>query len=101
MKLLQLLNTSKRWCKGYLAKTENGIPTMPNNSDAVKWCLIGAVQKCYGDHRCENVEEKIKEAIRSEFPKITFSDWNTIVEFNNAPTTSFRKLRRVLKKANV
>jgi hypothetical protein len=42
----------------------------------------------------------VKAAIVSCYPG-KYNDWNTIVEFNNAPTTTFRKLRRVLQKANV
>lgn len=38
-----LLATENKWCKHYPALTASGEPCLPNDKDAVKLCVLGAV----------------------------------------------------------
>jgi hypothetical protein len=108
MKVLDLLKTEKQWIKYYLGKTKAGEHVAGNHPDAVKWCLLGAIQKCYTGlqvkpSRYEWAVNRLMKAIRAlhpEYRKITFTS-SIIPDFNNIHTTTFRRIRRVLKKANV
>ena len=106
MKIRTLLKTSKRWCKFRLGIDKDGIECIGNDECAVQWCLIGAVQKCYGPRYMEKAvgaQLALHKAILAVFPEYRsmggLSD--VIVQFNNAKDTDFAKVRKVLLKANV
>lgn len=49
MKAYELLEKPESWTQGYYARTAINYMVYPaNDSDAAKWCTMGAVQKCYG-----------------------------------------------------
>lgn len=48
MKAYELLANPDSWIKNSFAKDKNGKRTTPSNPSAVKWCIVGAVSKCYG-----------------------------------------------------
>jgi len=100
MKILELLTSGKCWCKNDLAKTKRGEATMPYHHDAAQWCLIGAIERCYPNDYY-TTHHKIEEAIVECYPEAEFDNYDLVVQFNNAKSTTFRKIRRVLRKANV
>ncbi len=64
MKVRELLSDPSRWTQGTFARNRNGIPTSSNAPDACKWCLLGAIRKCYpeeGDYG--KSWRKLKDAV--------------------------------------
>lgn len=51
MKAYELLADPESWIKGTVAKNKNNEPVKPLSQLAVKWCLIGAVYKCYPNNK--------------------------------------------------
>lgn len=49
MKIKELLSDETKWCKNDAAKDKNGNAVIPTSNDACKWCLVGAIDKCYTD----------------------------------------------------
>lgn len=47
MKIKELLSDESKWTQNAYARDKNNKPVLPNNVNAVKWCLLGAVDKCY------------------------------------------------------
>jgi hypothetical protein len=92
-----LLSDETKWCKNFLGKTATGKGVCGSDSRAVQWCLLGAVEKIYGNFSPESirVRGKLRRAICKLFPKYAHS----IADFNNS--NSFRSVRRVLKLARV
>lgn len=49
MTVAELLADETRWSIGAAARDKTGlIPVDPNSPTAASWCLIGAVNRCYG-----------------------------------------------------
>lgn len=40
----EIIEDEQHWTKGALARTEEGTKTLPDDDDAVCWCLVGAVR---------------------------------------------------------
>lgn len=49
MKVYELLNSPEKWAKGNYSFTRDGQPVRWNHPGAIRWCVMGAIYKCYGD----------------------------------------------------
>ncbi len=47
MKVRDLLTDESKWTKDTYARDKDGNATTPGASDAVCWCLVGALERCY------------------------------------------------------
>lgn len=47
MKVAELLSDKSKWTTNYLARDKYNSPTHFNDDAACKWCLLGAITKCY------------------------------------------------------
>jgi len=61
--------TEENWCKGALARDCEGCAVGWDNSRAVKWCLVGAISKCYGMHRLKILDD-LKRLIIQKYPSL-------------------------------
>ena len=52
----------KGWCQGYYACTKDGVMCEYNDPRAVKWCIMGALDKVYPSSSGEAVH-KIEKAL--------------------------------------
>lgn len=48
MKAYELLDTEDKWRQGWFASDKNGKDVNSRNENAVKWCVVGAINRCYG-----------------------------------------------------
>src|SRR6267142_1110529 len=107
MKISELFSSWRCWIKNSYARVTRSRrdDVNPSYSAATCWCLAGAVKKCYPAHEWVAVATclgaTIKEAIVECYPEAEFDNYDFVVQFNNAKSTTFRKIRRVLRKANV
>lgn len=108
--VLELLSVEERWTKNALAKDINNKPMSANESEACKWCLVGACQAVYGrfTDECRSAIEKLEKAINNEGLGVTvdFSTWDfdgmsayKVSFFNNSST--HKDLLNVIKLAKV
>jgi hypothetical protein len=67
MTVKELLSDPNNWCKNYFAVDKDGKGVSPENSNAVKFCLRGAIQHCYPDdeEKQKLVAEKLRTALRT------------------------------------
>lgn len=100
-----LLSDETKWCKYQLGITAEGRAVHGTNSAAVKWCLLGAVEKCYSGFELGPVNaaasspgRKIAKAIGKLFPRFK---GQPISMFNNHPMTVFSQIKKVVKLAGV
>jgi hypothetical protein len=49
MKAYELLSDRSKWTQNYAARDKDNKNVSPHDSSAVKFCLIGALRKCYND----------------------------------------------------
>jgi hypothetical protein len=47
VKVHELLSDESKWTKGEYARDKDGKPCHSRSQEAVKWCVLGAVNKCY------------------------------------------------------
>lgn len=86
MKVRDFLNR-KNWCKGVLALDANGLAVPPRDSSAVRFCLLGAVERCYPENR-----GKIIMTLLSHVPE-------NLSRFND--TAIWEQIEALLEKADV
>lgn len=99
MKVFELLNEEKRWCKHFSARTKEGGRVNPLNLLATSWCLGGAIARCYLDSERKQTEKKLAEEIRPGSSKSPLAYGVTIVDFNDNAT--YEEVIAVCKKANI
>ena len=73
MKAWQLIEKEENWCKGYTALNSSGKFVYPESPDAVKWCAIGAITKCYSTQEGYiRVMENLQRLVGNRY----MNDWN-------------------------
>lgn len=98
MKAHELLSGPSKWTKGTFAESALG-PVLHNSVDAVKWCLSGALMRCYGVDTLsigDPLYIKVLTQIQTEFP-----EHNAICEWNDDPSRTFEEVRAILLKLDV
>ena len=55
MKVSELLSDESKWTTRYLSRNKNDNPVYYDDNDACKWCLLGAMLKCYEHNGYEKV----------------------------------------------
>jgi hypothetical protein len=64
MKAWQLLSGPDKFCKGELAQNREGENVYARSLAAVRWCLVGAIIRCYPksirDELCDRIQGNIK-----------------------------------------
>lgn len=68
-----LLSDKDKWVYGQYAQAASGYATPPNSEYAVKWCAVGAEQKCCGD-RAGRIEEVGMSVNRMDEDLVTMLD---------------------------
>ena len=48
MKAYELLSDKSKWCQKNVAVDARGVGVSVNSPDVVRWCLDGALLRCYG-----------------------------------------------------
>jgi hypothetical protein len=97
-RLQQLFTSPSRWTKKYFGKDSLGYSTNPDHRDAVRFCLLGGVRRCYPVTAQSAIRKKLTTAINKLYPKR--DAWN-LTMFNDDRSTRFADILRVIKKARV
>ncbi len=65
MKPSQLLSKRGAWVQGVMAKDANNRGVGPENKDAIKFCVLGAIYHCYPKYSVTRTRaiRKLREAI--------------------------------------
>ena len=77
MKIKELLDSKDKWCKGYISLDDEDNYVDVDSIKAVKWCLLGALIKCYqGDHNFSSIRDRLLNNVHYLGHKnmVTFND---------------------------
>jgi len=87
VKVKELLSDESKWTKGAYAKDENGRYVSCHSSLAVSFCLIGSIERCYGDddRAYVSVRNQVLEYLNKNVVDSRFS--TNIVQFNDRCAT--------------
>ena len=66
-KVRELLIDESKWHKGNFAIDSEGLEVSPNDKNACKWCLMGAIKKCYQGAEYVLVLNKVHRKINNIF----------------------------------
>lgn len=106
MKIHELFQNPKAFCKGYYALSSTGLnadhkfPVHPLDCYAVVWCIQGAIDKCYPGHEAFFIKKRLREALESSYPHIG-KIRKSLMDFNDHPDTTVEMVRELAKKADV
>lgn len=92
-KIKNLFSDRTKWTTGYLARDANGTACHVSSKDAVSFCLLGAIEHCYG-----TADIKIYRKIRKSIEKL-FPECDNIICFND--TQSYETIMKVVIDVNV
>lgn len=93
MKIRQLLKTRKQWTRGEESRDKYGHPVDPHDRRAVRWCLFGAMLKCYPG--------KKKYAVRDKLRDHYFEGFVNFVSWNDGNERKFSEVKELVKKLNI
>lgn len=92
MKIKELLSTEKKWTKGTYARNAVGKACSPYSEEAVCFCLLGAVDKCYGtDTLYPSTKDQVLSKLRNHI--------GNIAAFND--NASYFAVVKVLKELDI
>lgn len=106
MKVIELYSDESKWAKNSYAYSEDGRKVASFNENACKWCLAGAITKCYSSDAYA-IRVVVRKAIRKLFgdkwdEKNLCEEFRTNeVMFNDDPETTFEQVMAVLMEAGV
>jgi hypothetical protein len=109
MRISRLLYREDKWCKGCMGITKNGIHlqqlnivhyenghTLDPSKEIVAYSLYGAITHLYNQDTQNEIFQKVGNAIREYTGvKIYLAEWNDL------PTTTYKDVMAVLRKAGL
>lgn len=107
MKVHELLDNESKWAKGSYAFNAEGRYCYEWADEACKWCLLGAIHRCYP---CINMEipeeerelseqERVIGLLEQELRNMGIS--TGIANYNDAPDTTFEQVKTLVTKLNI
>ena len=103
MTVRNLLSDESKWAQGYYAFDKDGNQVECSEKKACKWCLIGALAKCYpkdiDSAEFWDKQQRILRTIYKLFPE----DYHQsgLVGWNDSRETTWEKVNKVLDEAGV
>jgi hypothetical protein len=102
MKVRELLSDESKWTQGSMAIDSNGEETVPDLADTVCWCLLGAVEACYGPTLDEGpIINKIREEINAPPYKDVHKTCLEITNWNDDPKRKFKEVKTLVEKLDI
>lgn len=94
LKIRELLSDESKWTQGSEAKGVDGFEVSSRGPHAVRFCLIGAMERCYGllaDDEYMHILERIMVDAGS----------GDIAHWNDAPERTFADVRALVERLDI
>ena len=96
MKIWQLLDSPDKWTQGAVARDSQNKSVNWHSATAYKWCVIGAISKCYGQgEEHQQTYEKIQDYLASK------GNYWMLVLWNDARETTWQEIHDTCKELDV
>ena len=93
LKVIALIENPKAWTQGVSARDSTGLPVPATNTEACRWCTLGAIDKVTNDRNSRaEAQRRIREVLREETP------YPSIAKFNDNHTHA--EVLALLRKAS-
>ena len=93
MKVHELLDRPSKWCKNEFAISRLGTVVDPSDTRACRWCLSGALSKCYGSD--PSIRKPIVEKLLDRIGDYSIPSWN------DAPHRKFEQVRKLCLELDI
>jgi hypothetical protein len=105
MKAHELLNSAEAWCQESPAKDRQGNKLQALNPRAVKWCVLGAIQRAYPVSQWGGAMDRLLRALsvsETGLAQMNESDKAcSLMEWNDNRRNSFLDVRQILLSADI
>lgn len=91
MKVKELLTDESKWTKGVYARTAEGHRADSSKPEAVVFCLLGAIHRCYSHLGKHEVVKRVEKELSGRSP----CNWN------DDPATTFADVRSLIEKLDI
>lgn len=99
MKVKEFLTSRYRWCKGRMAIDSKGNKVNYNSPHASRFCLVGAINKCYIDNNTKDVVfTKIEKYLN--LPSRLYIS-GSIGKWNDKKKTTFKDVRKLIEDLDI
>lgn len=98
MKVLELLSDPKRWTQGAMARDSDGMKRATYEKEATCFCLVGAIQKCYGTVPGEADYTPLRNKIVNT-PTWQKFNYTTVPQFND--NVSYDDMIQMVREAGI
>ena len=95
MKVSELLTDENKWCQQAFAMDKYGDAVSSRDVDACKWCLSGALMKCY------SIEAPVDQTEYMLHHRKLMEVVGDLIDWNDAPERTFAEVREAILKAGV
>lgn len=102
MKAHELLCSPDKWVKGRLAVEADGTWVRLHSPTAVRWCVIGAIVRCYGygTNETEEVCDRLATFLHlSEASSV--AELSSLAGWNDARGRTFEDVHSALKELDI
>ena len=97
MKMKELLSSESKWTQQHYATDKRGRSCSSFDPEAVCYCLLGALNKCYvNDAEYDDAKRLLQKTIEKKYGLI-FS----IAKWNDNPERKFKEVKEILEEANL
>lgn len=90
MKVRELLDVESKWTAHAFARDSKHRSIHEDRSEAVCWCLTGAINKCYSPEECQDIKAKVRAALDVD-----------IIWWNDAPNRIFEDIRKLIMELDI
>lgn len=94
MKIRELLSDESKWTKGFYARNAHGAIRPSKSEEAVSWCILGAIEKCYGGKKADGVFLRIEAAYPSKL-------YSCVDDWNDSKKTKFEDVKRLVVELDI
>ena len=94
MKVKELLTDESKWLQHRYAINADGKDVNACSNAAVKWCLVGAMIKCYPN--CDTVYSLVLDKIKEKGTK-----YYTLSKWNDAFKRTFEDVKQVIAELDI
>lgn len=108
MKVKELFTDESKWCKNVPARDVNGEEIVLWDEKAVCWCLLAAVDLCYGIIAQVtgevNITGKIVEKLNLHIENIEYPDeekFTAITNWNDDPARTFQDIKNLVEELDI
>ncbi len=98
MKVSELLMDDSKWCQGAYAIDAKGNAVGEDSDDVCRWCLMGAIYKCYCYWSTSGIQQDIHD-IAKKMASIIGN--YSFIEWNDDPKRTFAEVREAILKADI